>query len=167
LAKVKGGSMKLIELTQGYFTKVDDADYASLSNRSWHVHKKRGLLYAHHTSHVNGISVNESMHRTLLGVNDSSVQVDHIDGDGLNNQRYNLRKATHSQNQHNRKRRRDGVSSYKGVGVHSSGLWRARIVVDSKEVHLGYFKQEKDAARAYNEAAKVHFGEFARINVLS
>jgi hypothetical protein len=160
--------MKLISLSRGYLAQVDDKDYTWLSAHSWHVYKKknRNTLYAERTFRVNGVSRHEAMHRLVLAVTDPKIQVDHKDGDGLNNQRHNLREATHSQNQHNRKRRRDGISQHKGVGKHSSGLWRARIVINKKETQLGYFHSERDAALAYNYAATQCFGKFARLNIV-
>ena len=94
------------------------------------------------------------------------LEVDHIDGNGLNNRRENLRLASHSQNLANQKRSRIGCSSkYRGVSwFKRTGIWIAQITVRYHHRGLGYFKDEKDAARAYDKAALEAFGEFAVLN---
>lgn len=111
------------------------------------------------------------MHRLLLDT-PQGFCTDHIDGNKLNNTRANLRICTTTQNAHNtnpyRKRRVGAQSAYKGVGWHTkSGKWRAFIVVDKKHIHLGCFDSERDAAIAYNKAAILHFGEFAKPNEIA
>jgi hypothetical protein len=93
------------------------------------------------------------------------LQVDHEDGNGLNNQRSNLRIASPTQNQGNARRRKDNTSGYKGVSWYRrTNKWKAHIRVDKKLRHLGYFIDLTDAARAYDAAALEHFGEFAHLN---
>ena len=92
------------------------------------------------------------------------AQIDHIDGDGLNNRWANLRLATISQNLQNSRLHRDSNSGFKGVSYHkASGLWRSRIGVSGSTRSLGYFSTAKEAHVAYCAAAKDHFGEFARL----
>jgi hypothetical protein len=98
------------------------------------------------------------MHSLITGLE----LVDHEDGDGLNNQQYNLRPATISQNLRNG-RAQEVTSIYKGVGLHR-GRWRARIYVDGRRLSLGYFADEPAAGRAYDAAAREHFGVFACLN---
>ena len=91
--------------------------------------------------------------------------VDHWNGDGLDNRRRNLRAATPSQNQHNRRKRLGCSSRFKGVHWHKRhGKWAAKIRIDGRQLHLGYFPVERDAAAAYNLAANQEFGEFALTN---
>ena len=91
--------------------------------------------------------------------------VDHIDGDRTNNHHGNLRYATHSENSRNQKTRTNKSSIYKGVYLHKSrNKWMARIDVDSKQMFLGYFEVEREAAEAYNAAALEHYKKFARLN---
>lgn len=104
------------------------------------------------------------MHRMLLGVTDHRVEIDHIDGDGLNNRRANLRTATRAQNARNMMKSR-GRSRFKGVDFHKlTNKWRARIVVNYVERFIGLFGAEEAAARAYDQAARKAFGKFARLN---
>ena len=93
------------------------------------------------------------------------MDTDHRDGCGLNNQRHNLRTATRTQNNQNRKSL-NGSSRFTGVCKNNrDGKWKAYICVNKKRNHLGYFSSECDAAQAYNFAAIDAFGEFARLNV--
>jgi hypothetical protein len=89
------------------------------------------------------------------------MQTDHIDSDGLNNQRCNLRICTQAQNNYNKKP--ITIGGYKGVTKYDHSF-RARIVVNRNEIALGYFKTIEEAARAYDKAAMEYFGEFARLN---
>jgi hypothetical protein len=90
--------------------------------------------------------------------------VDHHDGDGLNNQGYNLRPATHFQNCQNSRGKHGIYSLFKGIRQRRGGQWTARIRVYKKELSLGCFHDEIEAAKAYDLAAKKYFGEFARLN---
>ena len=91
-------------------------------------------------------------------------QLDHINGDKLDNRIMNLREATKSQNHMNRSAQANCSSGYKGVSYHkSSGRWMARIGKDKKRIHLGYYPSPQDAANAYRVAALVEHGEFARL----
>jgi hypothetical protein len=96
-----------------------------------------------------------------------TMQMDHINRDACDNRRANLRLATHSENLVNSKKRRDGkTSQFKGVSWFKPiRSWRADITVNRKQINLGYFKDETSAARAYDEAAKAIYGEFANSNL--
>jgi len=151
--------MKEITLTRGKIALVDDDDFEWLSKFRWRAYRNQcGCWYARR---------GESsifMHREILG-EPLGVEVDHRDGDGLNNQRYNLRLATHSQNLCNRGKQRNNTSGYKGVSWFKRvGKWHARIQINGRDKHLGYFDILEEAARAYNVAALEHFGEFAKLN---
>jgi hypothetical protein len=105
------------------------------------------------------------LHRLLLNA-PPELQVDHINGDGLDNRRSNLRLATGSQNQGNSRKRRDGVTSqYRGVSWNKrAGKWQALLRREGKLQYLGYFSDEEAAARAYDAAALEQWGSFARLN---
>lgn len=112
------------------------------------------------------------MHRLILGLTDPKIQVDHRNGNGLDNRRENIRVVTASQNQMNAsKTKRPKVSKFKGVtrNLRRPGcyMWKALITMNNKTIFLGEYKHEREAARAYNEAARRLFGDYARLNELS
>lgn len=158
--------MKKIPLSQGKFALVDDEDFEWLNQWKWQAHKSYNNWYA--TRKVRGIdNVRKElkMHRQILGITDLKILGEHADGDGLNNQRHNLRPATNSENQKNKKSR--GTSRYLGVCWHKTrGYWLAKIVIDGKQKHLGCFSDEVLAAKSYNDMAKIHHGAFARLNAI-
>ncbi len=156
--------MPEILLTQGKTARVDDRDYTYLNQWHWHAYRVREIIYAQRSGDNNRHNI--LMHRQLLGVLDG-FEVDHIDGDGLNNCRTNLRVCLHQQNGYNRAKRIAKSSVYKGVSWHQiCGKWRASIKVNGKMIDLGHFLSEKEAALSYNQAASYHFGEFAKLNVI-
>lgn len=158
--------MREIALTRGFIALIDDRDYERVSNLKWNATiTTRGQVYATCTQRIGkgrkGKKVNIKMHRFVLGITDRRVEVDHIDGDALNNQKSNLRRCSHQQNMANMRQHRDASSRFKGVSFHkASGLWRATI----QKRHLGYFKSDQEAALAYNTAARKTFGRYARLN---
>lgn len=159
--------MKVIMLTRGFQSTVDDADFESLSRCKWCalVTKKRNgntCVYAVRAESKKMIL----MHRQILGLTVEKIKVDHKDVDSLNNQRENLRKATTSQNNCNgAKRRIRNVSSrFKGVTVLPAGNFRAIIRDGRKTRHIGVFGSEEEAASAYDREARKQWGEFARTN---
>ena len=136
---------------------VDDADYTELSKYSWYV-KGQGPYYAYRKIYYK----HQSMHNLLLPP-PQGFFVDHIDLNGLNNQRSNLRLATFSQQMMNR--RSSGFEKYKGIRQQPGyNKWDARITLNKKQIYLGYFNTPEEAARAYDKAAKQIHGEFARVN---
>jgi len=161
--------MKKIKLTKGFEAIVDDADYEWLNNHKWHVMK--GSKYTHYArTKIKGEI--KRMHRLILELTNPKEEVDHINGNGLDNQRHNLRKATHAQNQKNKKSS-GKTSQYLGVckviqktpyGVYE--YWNAAISLNGKNKTIGRFKDEKEAALAYNKLASEFHGEFARLNML-
>lgn len=164
-------SIRYIPLTQGKCAVVDAADFDFLSQWKWYAHfdKRCGKWYAERSERYGprreGKKRLIQMHRILLNA-PHGMDVDHKDGDGLNNRRSsNIRLATRHQNHGNRGPARGSVSGYKGVHYHSqNGNWRARISVNGKSKHLGSFDSAEDAARAYDKAAVEYFGEFASLN---
>jgi hypothetical protein len=166
--------MKLISLTQGKFAKVDDEDYEWLNQHKWFAHQSRGRFCVE--THTYGGYYNQQtlkMHRLILGITDGSVIVEHKDGDSLNNQRSNLRIATHSQNNSNR-RRKDGKKHSVYIGVHKQvsfpyGIRREHWVAMCRHDNVKYSKHcktEIEAALIYNELARRLHGEFARLHVI-
>jgi HNH endonuclease/AP2 domain len=117
-------------------------------------------------------SGNKYVHRIVLsrvlGVNLSRTdRVDHINGNGLDCRRDNLRLATCSQNSANRLGWRKSSSKYKGVTFSKQRKdWQAKITVNGKTIHLGYFKNEEDAGKAYDKQALIEFGEYAKLNFM-
>jgi len=159
--------MKEIILTQGKVALVDDEDFEELSKHKWHAYKSNNTFYALRNSYYveNKKRHTIQMHRVILGLKDLSVKCDHIDHNGLNNQRYNLRPSTNAQNCKNQIPKKGFSSKYKGVCWCNKRIkWRANIRVNDKQVHIGYFNNEIEAAKAYDKMAKLHFGEFAYFN---
>lgn len=157
-------------------TMVDDCNYEWLNQWKWGVlkNKKKGNLYIIRSRREPGKRITIFMARLILGINDPLVLVDHKDNNSLNNTLDNLRIATYQQNGANKLKRKKGFSKYKGVHEHivkQDGriykYFRGRIVVNYKKISLGIFKDEIEAAKAYNEAALKYQGEFARLNVFT
>lgn len=147
----------LIVLTRGRMSLVDASDFNLLTRHCWHFVPMAG-------SSENGYACRSErghkirMHRQILGLTNGQ-RVDHIDGNGLNNTRANLRIATQTENMRNRPKFRARTSRYKGVSRHGNA-WLVHV----QGKHVGRFKSELDAARAYDRAALAAYGEFARLN---
>lgn len=162
--------MREIQLSKGMVALVDQADYDWLNQWKWFAHKGHNTFYAVRWSKRNGDKRNYiQMHRVILGLTDSKVLGDHRDHNGLNNQRYNLRVATTSQNNANTKSRKNSTSKYLGVNLYTCTrgryqYWQASIGKDGKKHHIGLFKTEQEAAIAYDNVAKNQHGEFANLN---
>jgi len=146
-----------------HVTTVDAAEYALVADYRWYVLiGNSGVVYAL-ASPPRECTV--GMHRLILGVTDPKVEVDHIDHNGLNNTRANLRVCTKTENLRNSRRRRDNTSGFKGVCWNKRDQhWRALIYIAGKQRYLGVFHTPEEAAQAYNNAAVIHFGEFAHLN---
>ncbi len=158
--------MKFIPLTQGYSAQVDDEDFDWLNQWKWQVRVGRNSIYASRNYRRENGSWGGSigMHRQIMGVTDPKIQVDHIKGNGLNNQRENLRICTNSQNNFNSVSAKGSSSKFKGVCWNKLRRgWVFQISFEGNK-HFGYFKNEEDAARAYNKFAKQYHKEFARFN---
>ena len=154
------GTMKEIKLTRGLVALVDDEDYEFLSQRHWYAAKRKKTYYARTDKMVNWKTTKTYMHRLILNT-PKGMQTDHIDHNGLNNQRHNIRICTNTQNRRNVSSH--GRSKYLGVSFNGKHI-RAQITIGDKYIHLGYFKTEEDAARAHDIKAKELFGEFANLN---
>jgi len=165
---------KLIKLTQDKFAIVDDGDYEYLIQWKWFA-KKAGRenndkFYAARTGDIgNGKRGTIRMHRVLLGLSHNDKRMpDHIDRNGLNNQRDNLRIATRRQNNANRNSGKNSSSIFIGVCWHKKHKkWYVQIMNNGYKTWVGCFDNEHEAALAYNAAAiKIH-GEFANLNIIT
>jgi hypothetical protein len=153
-----GYEFRRIPLTRGKFAIVDADDYERLKRLKWHANGSNGRFYAVGLRH-------KKMHRLIMNAPDDKF-VDHINGDGLDNRRANLRLATAAQNHWNCKYGMGiGTSRYKGVQWHKHNKkWVAVIGINGQRQHLGYYTNEKEAARAYDKAVKERRGQFAVLN---
>jgi hypothetical protein len=164
--------MKLIPLGlnarkhKGYFAKVDDEDYEELMKYSWYASyaSRIGGFYANRGKKIGGRSFSIAMHRQIMSAPEG-MDVDHINHDTLDNRRSNLRLCLRGENNGNSRKRGKFSSRYKGVSrKKTERLWRASIQQGPRNVHLGRFESEEEAARVYDAAALEYFGEFALLN---
>lgn len=155
--------MKAIPLTQGKVALVDDADFAELSKFKWMAVEDTRTFYAarHSPSKTRKLIY---MHRVIMKTPEK-LKTDHIDGNGLNNRRKNLRICTDAENARNRQKPNNNTSGLKCVSFYKkSKKWQAYIGVNKKQIHLGYFKTKEDALIARISACEKYHGEFKRIN---
>lgn len=149
-----------VPMTQGMYFLIDPIDEKTILRHKWRAHKSPNNFYAVTTISRKPTKMIYAHNLIML-----SKGIDHIDGDGLNNSRSNLRKCTQSENIANSRKFVKSSSQFKGVDFDKSRKkWRARIVKNRKEFHLGYFKSEEDAAKAYDKKAVDFFGNFSRTN---
>ncbi len=155
--------MKEIKLTKGFIALVDDEDFERVSKHSWYASGGYAASCASKYRRSDGKVRIITLHRFVMGLDYGDPKVvDHKDRDGLNCQKNNLRICNSLKNSHNFPKSSRGTSSkFKGV---RRGKWYAAIKVNGKNIHLGVFSKEVDAAKAYDRAATKHFGEFARTN---
>jgi len=158
--------MKLIELTRGYSTMIDDADFEMVSKSKWYYGGRGYAVRSHGKGHER---VTLMLHRLLLGlVPGDERQADHVNGDKLDNRRINLRVCTQAENLRNCGLRADNISGLKGVFFKKDKIyknpWVAQIRKGGKQHHIGVFATKEEAALAYDTAAKKLHGTFARLN---
>lgn len=152
-----------IPLTQGLFAYVDQEDYEYLIQWRWSAHKEHNKYYAVRHKQVDGKKIVLRMHAVILKNSTPGLVVDHIDGDGLNNTKKNLRLCSPAENLRNRGKQINNTSGYKGVFLDKRrGKWYAQICVDRKKITSPNFLDKKDAVNAYNELAKKHHGVFGK-----
>lgn len=150
-----------LPLACGRIALLDESDLPSVIRFKWCAVFRCSTWYVSRSYREDGRSKGEYLHRVIMAA-PLGMLVDHINGDGLDNRRKNLRLCDQSQNQGNQHRIRDG---FRGVTWHkASNKWRAQICIFKKFVHLGLFESREDAAIAYDLAAMKHFGEFAQLN---
>jgi len=167
---------KHISLTQGKVAIVDDDDYEWLSQWKWYAYKGALSWYAaRNVQRERGTQrqIRITMHRQILGLKqDDGKETDHINNKGVDNRRANIRICTHQQNSSNKKKRswHKGTlptSQYKGVcWSKSNQKWHSQLVINGKHAHLGFYNDEIEAAKAYNDEAIRRFDNFAQINVI-
>jgi hypothetical protein len=157
--------MASLTLTKGYVAIIDDEDFEFLSRWKWCASQCGQSFYAMRGQLREGKQQFFYLHRIILNAQKGQY-VDHIDGDTMNNSRNNLRIVTAKQNSANMKKHKDGVSQFKGVSpnLKLGKPWVAGIVNEGKRKHLGTFSSEIEAAMAYDAAAKIRFGEYAKLN---
>ncbi|MDD5010925.1 MAG: AP2 domain-containing protein [Phycisphaerae bacterium] len=167
-----GYPFRLIKLTQGKpvgqkpvearYAKVDPEDYEKLAEDDWQYYENKSKNRYAVQMEVRKIVY---MHRVIMNA-PAGYLVDHRNGDGLDNRKSNLRLATQAENSRNKRKTKKAVTSkYKGVSLRKKeNKWVAHIDYQGRRIHLGFFKNEEDAAKAYDEAAKLYHGEFASLN---
>jgi hypothetical protein len=144
-----------VPLTKGMVAIIDKEDYERVASISWH--------YEHGYARADSKHGKIYMHR-FINNTPKGLFTDHRNGDRLDNRKTNLRNATRAQNTYNASGVKSSTSGLKGVSRHKqTGKWRARIMVDYKEIHLGIFDTKETAYQKYVEAAKLYQGEFARV----
>lgn len=152
--------MRMIKLTKGKFALVDDSDFERLSKYKWHMH----LGYALRASYSSGKKKHIRMHRDILNV-PSGKYADHINRNGLDNRRCNLRICSIGENNRNKIKKSGTSSIFKGVSWNKKDeYWHAYIYKNYKRYFLGLFEKETNAAKVYNKKAKELFGKFALLN---
>ncbi len=157
------GGIACIRISQGEWAVVDLADLHLVQHTFWSVWRRGRLSYAYAMrKNADGSRTGVQMHRVIMGLTDPKILCDHRDLDGLNCRRGNLRIATYSQNQANKKIRKDSKTGMKGVSLHAPGKWRAVIRHQGKTHHIGLFDSKEAAHAAYAERTFNLNGEFAR-----
>lgn len=165
--------MKLIPLSAArnsknkgkYFAKVDDEDYDFLMQWHWTCCISKRTQYAYRFGGVGNPRI--MMHRVILKISNPKIDGDHINHDGLDNQKFNLRSVSRAQNTRNKTSMKGSISKYVGVSMKGGNRrkkWFAQIAGNGGHKHLGYFEREDDAAKAYDIEAKNRYGEFANLN---
>ena len=154
-----------IPLSQGKVAIVDAADYEWLNQWKWTAAIGKHTTYAYRAEQKDKCRKVYHMHRLIMQVS-APLHVDHINHNGIDNRRQNLRVATGSENSRNQRAHRDSTSKYLGVFWDKArGMWRSEIAIgDNKRKFLGRFTSEIEAARAYDTAAREIHGAFANPN---
>lgn len=145
---------------------IDSEDYEKISITKWFLFykkKNRRKKYVKSTGKIRGKQV--TLHRYILGLDDKNIQVDHRDGNPLNNRKSNLRICTITENNRNKTSHINSTSKYLGVCYdRHRDKWAACLMYNRKKVFNKRFNNEIDAAIAYNNEASKYFGEFANLN---
>lgn len=157
--------MKTIDIKNNVVL-IDDEDYERVIQYHWYVRQRHKIIYVEKSYWNEGKAKHQSLHRFILNALPGQY-IDHINGNGLDNRRSNIRFCTIEQNQQNRKKESGTKNRYKGTWFDlSRNKWRARIEAKGVRHFLGSFITEYEAAIAYNRAAKIYHGEFARLNMV-
>lgn len=154
--------MKEIPLTQGKVAMVDDEDFEYLSKNKWFCAKGRNTFYAQRRDGKNGPIIH--MHRLIMNTS-INKEVDHIDCNGLNNQKVNLRNCTRIENSYNSRMKSTNQNKVKGISFAKwANMYRVQLKTNGKRIHVGYFKTIFEASSAYNKHVLQTRGAFAKIN---
>ena len=160
-----GYAFRRVPLTQGKYAIVDPEDFERLNKYKWYAVKDTRTFYAYRNKRIGKNYISLAMHRQILNPPEHLV-VDHINHNGLDNRKANLRLATCAQNSYNRRQfRKNKSSKYIGVSWKQwSKKWAAIICYKRKNIRIGYFEDEIQAAKAYEKKKKKYHGEFASLN---
>ena len=147
-----------------HIVEIDSDDYDIIKVYYWRIAKKPNRDKYYIKTNINS-KKHLFLHRLIMNLYDTNLEIDHIDNNTLNNKKENLRICNRTENMHNRIKYVNNKSGYKGV-YFSKVLkkWHSRIQNNKEHIHLGYFNDIKDAAIAYNKAAVEYHGEYARLN---
>lgn len=154
--------MKIVKISGGMHVKIDDEDFELVTRRKWKAHKSSTNFYARHNIRVDGKYKNVLMHRMIMKA-PIHLQVHHINGDTLDNQKLNLQFCTNKENHASTRRIKPHSSKYRGVSKFGE-KWVARMMVDYKNKHLGLFETEKEAALVRDRFAFKKYGKIAYLN---
>ncbi len=152
-----------IPLTGGLVALIDASDVDLVADVSWYAHKSSSRYYAARNVVIAGVSKKVRMHRLIMAA-PPELQVDHINGNTLDNRRANLRLCTPAQNKWNRSAPSGSVSGYLGVFRRPSGLWRAKVEANGRKIDVGPFSTPEQAAKARDAIAVRLHGPFATLN---
>jgi len=157
--------MKEILLKTGKIAIVDDEDFERANKIKWGELRGVNTCYARALGMNSGKATADTLHRFILGNYGNGLLVDHINRNGLDNRKQNLRFCTQKENSRNQVGTKNSTSKFKGVCFDKNrNKWMSKIRVDYKTLFIGRFKNEIEAAKAYDKAAKIHFKEFAYLN---
>ena len=157
------GNIAYVPLTREYEAIIDAADLSLVNSYNWYAKVCKNTVYAVRTDRSESKQRDVYMHRVIMG-EPGGFDVDHLDRNGLNNSRKNLRQATKAQNQHNAGVRSDNTSGFKGVGFYKhTAKWVARIRICGKQKHIGYYDSPEQAHAAYCKASAKYHGDFGRV----
>ncbi|MEK6879786.1 MAG: hypothetical protein AABY22_09275 [Nanoarchaeota archaeon] len=166
---------KRIKLTKGKYAIVDNDSFELIKDYKWRAKKDKNTYYAYSRHRVDGKRKHIAMHRLIMNAQPRQI-IDHIDKNGLNNKKSNLRFCNTSQNAANHHPR--GKSKYLGVcpklrkwktrngKEKSRQVWVAQLTMNYKRMFFKYFETEIESAKAYNEVAIKYHGKFANLNIL-
>jgi hypothetical protein len=145
---------------------VDDEDFHELNKFKWRLSKGRYTFYAQRHVNNNGIITSVLLHRQIMNKHlQKRLVIDHINHNGLDNRKCNLRTVSYAQNSQNKTSKLNATSKYLGVYFDKKKLkYRVQIMVNKKTRYIGLYVNENDAAQAYNKEALKHFGEYANLN---
>lgn len=159
----RDGDLAYIPLSGGFEAVIDADDIPLVSGRFWTARRRAKSDGSTATHYAHSRSLKTTLHRVIMGADHGEI-IDHINSDGLDNRRKNLRKVNKSQNGANSRMSENNTSGFKGVSPAQTGKWFVSIRLDCKTKYVGIYQDKIEAARAYDAAAVKAFGEFALTN---